>query len=271
MRYNNLKINLAFILLLAVLFTACTATAATQSTGQTAIPLEGQNTSAHETGPVEAVSAFLDSLMQDPSGESSKQYLSQTLREDIDANHPVMDIMGIQNVYPSYSISNWGIEQDRNRAFVQVELNYGSPMLRDFMLTHKDGSWWISTIISYLIPSPDVSPYYQDTNKTILDYVQALNDDQPAAAWDLLQADTQLILTKSELSTQAEAIRTINISSMKLYNDDVDRLLYQVSLWVDPNPGQKSEWREGQNVRWIEVVNTEGGWRIQQISDIALD
>lgn len=271
MRHKHLFTTLAFILLVAGTIQACTGISATHTASPTTSLSSGQPTPANGDGPVEVVSAFLDSLIQDPSGENSKQYLSQSLREDVAANHPIADILRIKDIYRSYGISDSSIEQDRNRAFVQVGLNYGSPVLRDFVLTHRGGSWLINTIISYSIPSPNVSPYYLDANKTILDYVQALDDNQPAAAWDLLQADTQLILNKSELSTQVSAIRTINIVAMNLYNDDTDRLLYQVLLWVNPKSGQKSEWQDGRNERWIELVNTEGGWRIQQISDIALD
>jgi len=124
---------------------------------------------------------------------------------------------------------------------------------------------------TYDIPSPDIYPYYQDANTTILDYIQALHEDNPTSAWDLLQAEHQQAITQTELESQANALLNINVSALDLIKDDGERLVYHASIWVDPNTDQKSEWVDGRNERWFELVNTLDGWRIQQVSMTPID
>jgi len=256
----------------ALLITACAGIVMpVGSPSQTSTPVSQAQTPTAFPSPEEVVTQFLNSLIKDPSGKSSLEYLSTFLQEDIAADHALADLMAIQNMYRSFGISNSFLEDNGKRAFVQVGLNYGSPILREFVLIQENGMWRINNFVNYDIPSPDVYPYYQDANTAVLDYIQALHDDKPSFAWDLLQADTQLVITPTELETQANAIHNINVSALDLIKDDGERLVYHGSIWVDPNTDQKSEWVEGRNERWFELVNTLDGWRIQQISLTSID
>jgi hypothetical protein len=264
--------KLAMIPLGVLLVTACTSgIIPVQSPSQTSTPASQAQTPTAFPSPEDIVTQFLNSLSKDASGKSSLGYLSLILQEDIAADHSLMDLMSIQNMYRSFGISNSFVEDSGKRAFVQVGLNYGSPILREFVLIQQDGGWRINNFIDYDIPSPDIYPYYQDANTTILDYIQALHEDKPAVAWNMLQADTQLVITQTELETQANAVLNINVSALDLIKDDGDRLVYHASIWVDPNTDLKSEWAEGRNERWFELVNTLDGWRIQQVSMTSID
>jgi hypothetical protein len=223
-------------------------------------------TPANLDEPSKVVDAFLNNLVKDPSGSEDMAYTTIALREVIDHGHTILELLGLSTMYQSFGITASQIREDGQQATVQVELNLTSPVEREFSLVKVEGNWRINTVISYNIPEPNIFSYYQDANNLILDYYQALSDKDSHLAWSLLDGSMQETLTAQDLADQANTVDRITVTNLELTSDLEDRLVYHVLLWVSPNPDHRSEWSDGQNECWMEVVPTDNGWAITHIS-----
>jgi hypothetical protein len=221
--------------------------------------------------PAQVVSDFLAALQQAPSGMSSLPFLSQSLRADVESGQALTTTLGIEGTYQSFGILSTQIETDGRRALVEVGLNYVSPIQRAFALIREDSAWRIDTIIVYAVPPLSVSPALQDADLVILDYVQALQEKQPAIAWELLAPGAQAQTSEAQIGQLAQTLQYVSATSLNLTQAAQDRLVYAVQLWVTPASDQASEWTGGRNLRWFALVRTPEGWRIAQISNSPIE
>ncbi len=215
------------------------------------------------------VSALLDSLQQDPSGESSLDYLSQSLQAFTESGHPLTETLDVEGIYRSFDVGTTYFEKNGELATVQVTLNYVSPIVRSFVLVQQDGVWRVNTIIAYAVPPMAISPDFVAADRVILAYVEALREKDPAAAWALLTADGESKVSEADIAAQVESIQDITPISITLIQDLQDPLLYQVILWVTVQPGAVSSWTAGDNLRWFEMVSAPEGWGIARVSSAA--
>jgi len=128
--------------------------------------------------------------------------------------------------------------------------------------------------ISSLLTKPVVE---SDPQKAIADYFALLSQNRYDDAKTLLTPDYQSRLGDSKVDTFLHSVRTASVSKMvdavewanglgaHLPAPPADRREYLVTLQVDPNPTGKTDWSEGMNRRFVDVVNSGPGWRIDNI------
>lgn len=122
--------------------------------GVATITPEGASTQtgpqATVTRPVQAIQDFLTALQNDPSGQSSVQYLSKRLQDEVRQGKSVPMLLGIQNTYPSFSTkaieAGSGAGNAANTATVRASLDFVNPEDRVFTLINENNSWQIDKI-----------------------------------------------------------------------------------------------------------------------------
>lgn len=221
----------------------------------------------------QVVADFLVSLQKDPSGADSLDYLSSSLRADVESGHLLPEIVGIQNTYQTFDVAAPQVDDATGLAIVNATLNAGSPIRHEFVLLYDNSQWRISTIVSYIAPTRSVSNDFHSATLTILAYLQALENGQPATAQTLLTPDEQAAISDADMTQAIAAIHSITATSLTLTKAQPDRLIYAAMVWVQPNVAQRSAWTAGSNERWFELRQTAEGWRIAQIavSPVAFD
>jgi hypothetical protein len=216
--------------------------------------------------PGAVVDQFLTATLKDLSSAASSGYLTTSLQEVVDHGHPLLELLGMNTMYKSFDILASQVDDENQRATVQVNFSPATPAERDFSLVLENGAWRINTLVSYGVPAPNVFPYYIDANNLILEYFQALSNKDVKVAWSLLDGNLQAVLNEPQLVDQANTLDSITVTNLDLTSDQGDRLVYHVLLWASPNPDHLGEWADGQNERWISVTPNDSGWSITQIS-----
>jgi hypothetical protein len=215
--------------------------------------------------PAATVWKFLDSVETDASGSANSQYLSPALQSEISSGHPLPELLAIQGQYRSFDIEPSRLLEDGQHALVTAGLNYGSPVLRSFLLSRTSGGWQIETLISYSEPLTELSADIRTSSQVVLQYAWDLASGAPDAAWGLLTSDTQALISQDQLSASASEAKQFSITSLALLSELQDRMIYEVRLWVSLN-GSSTNWTEGENVRFVDLMNTPAGWRIASMS-----
>jgi len=220
-----------------------------------------------ERSPEQVVSDFLTTLEKDPSGNSSLSELSQFLSAEVQSGHPLPGLLGIENAYRSFGIRNVTINEAGNRVRVDAGLNYVSPVNRSFILTQDSyNNWQISTFITYAVPALAIPDNTAGAESAILSYVQAIQDHQPQTAWSWLSDMAQQQSDLADLAVQSNSIEQISPTTIKLIADSQGSLIYAANLWVQSSASNVNSWQTGENQRWFSLVNTDLGWRIDQVS-----
>ena len=220
-----------------------------------------------ESTPEQVVSEFLSGLQNDPTGNHSLAQLSSSLSAYVQSGHPLPEILGIQNAYRSFGISNVIVNVAGDRARVDAGLNFVSPIKRSFILTQTNHTWQINTLVTYALPSLAIPDNTDGAESAILDYLQALQEHDPQTAWSWLSASTQGQISLAALGEQSASIDQLNPTTIQLISSSQGHLIYAVSLWVQPSPQNNSGWQTGENHLWFKLINTDLGWRIDQVSN----
>lgn len=216
--------------------------------------------------PAAVVWEFLDSVQNDSSVGVNAKYLASALQDEISSGHPIPELLAIQDRYNSFGVDPSQLLDDGQHAIVTAGLNYGSPVLRTFVLSKTGGSWQIETIISYSEPLNEISADIQDSSLVVLQYVWDLANGAPDAAWGLLTSDTQALISQDQLASSAAETKQFSLAGLTLLSELQDRTIYELRLWVSVN-GNSANWTEGENLRFVELMNTPDGWRIASFSD----
>ena len=146
------------------------------------------STPATPDAPGTVVEQFLTATLKDPSGAASSGYLTTSLKEVMDHGHPLLELLAMDTMYKSFTILATQVDDESQRATVQVNFSPATPAERDFSLVLENGAWRINTLVSYSVPAPNVFLYYMDANNLILEYFRALSDKDVKVAWSLLDA-----------------------------------------------------------------------------------
>jgi hypothetical protein len=219
--------------------------------------------------PDQVVNDFLNSLQQDPTGQSSLDYLSQSQRAFTESGHPLTETFGLEGIYRSFAVGTTYFEEQGELATVQATLNYVSPIERSFVLVQEQGAWRVNTIIAYAVPPMTISPDFVVSDRVILAYIQALQKKDVPAAWALLTSDDEYQVSEADIAAETGPIQNITPVSITMIKATGSQLVYQVNLWVTVKSGEAGPWTEGENVRWFEMVPTPEGWGIASVSSSA--
>jgi hypothetical protein len=221
--------------------------------------------------PSQVVEKFLTEVQKDYTGSASSSYLSQVLRADVDSGHLLPTILGIQDAYRSFGVSDPQYSPDQRYAIVQATLNYVSPIERDFQLVRENGVWKINAIVAYAVPPMAIVENELPAIRVIFDYSHALETHDVKAAWNLLSADAQVPLTEADIQVDSDSLQAITPTSLNLVTVSPQSLVFAITFWATPAPGEISDWKAGSNLRWMELTQTDSGWRINEISDVPLE
>jgi hypothetical protein len=98
---------------------------------------------AYAGDPVDVSVQFLAALL---SNEETISYLSSRLREVVAGGRPALSLLGVENLYASFSVSL--ISAADGRMTVQADLDYGAGRVEErlIILVQEDGAWRIDEI-----------------------------------------------------------------------------------------------------------------------------
>jgi hypothetical protein len=103
----------------------------------------------------------------------------------------------------------------------------------------------------------------------VRDYYRALTEKQAEEARHLLTTSAQERNSLADVEEVAESVESIAVSRLEALSTADDRVVYRAVLVVKPAEGQGGQWSDGVNERFIEVLLTEVGWRINRVSSVA--
>jgi len=250
---------LASLFILTFIVAACGGTAATQTASEPS-----------GDAPAAVVWNFLNTVQSDSSVQANAQYLSPALQADISSGHPIPELLAVQNTWETFGVDPSTLLDDGQHAIVTAGLNYGSPILRTFVLDNANGGWAIETIISYSEPLTEVSTDINNANQVLLQYGWDLASGAPDAAYGLLTSDAQALTSQDQLAASASGAKQFSVTNLSLLSELQDRMIYEVGFWVVLN-GSSTNWTAGQNIRFVEMLNTPDGWRIANVSNEPLN
>ncbi len=200
------------------------------------------------------VNDFLTALKADPSGKSSLNELSGALQAYIQSGGQLPDLLGIQNTYASFSITNVQPLTGMGQVLVDATLNFVSPIRRSLVLVIENGVWRINTFIVHALPPMTPDGGFQAVDMVILQYVQALRNKTSADAWGLLSVNAQSANTQAGLEKEAQGFQSISVVTITLNETGQNQLTYTVRLWVSLSPNPAPGWLGGQNTRSFRLV-----------------
>jgi hypothetical protein len=105
----------------------------------------------------------------------------------------------------------------------------------------------------------------------ILDYARALSQDFYTKAWSLLSPDAQTPLTEADIEVEAQSLQNLSVTSMTLLENTPESQVFEATFWATLASDNRSDWRAGSNLRWIEAIKTNDGWRISQVDDSPIE
>ena len=202
------------------------------------------------------VEDFLTTFKADPTGKSSLHDLSSMLQADIQSGDLLPDLLGIQNNFLSFGISNTQELAGTGQVLVDAGLNFVSPIHRAFVLLKESGAWRINTFVVHAVPPMTPEGDFLAADQVILEYVQALHDKNAADAWGLLSTQAQKSIHQSDLEKEAQGLKSISVLAITLNQPGTDQLTYSVKLWVSLTPNPASGWSEGKNIRSFILVKS---------------
>lgn len=100
-----------------------------------------------QNDPARTVQEFLSSLQYDPSGASSVRFLSQNLASSVKAGRPVPGLLGTQNLYHSFDVSE-SASGAATTATITATLNFGSGSAKRIFTLARDQNVWKITGIN---------------------------------------------------------------------------------------------------------------------------
>jgi hypothetical protein len=221
--------------------------------------------------PAQVVSQFLTTLKQESSGQQSLIFLSQAMQADVESRNLLLDVVGIQEVYPSFDVAPAETSPDGQHAMVEATLNFADPIQRNFALIKENGAWRINTVIAYAVPPASVSQEDVAAAEAILSFTQDLQNNDSSSAWNLLTPNAQEPLTEADIEADAKGAKQITATTINLVVADQNRLVYAVTFWVTPDPANPSDWVKGSNLRWFEMAPVDGNWLINEIADTPIE
>ena len=256
---RSIAFSLASLFILSLILAACGGTAATQAASEPS-----------GDAPAAVIWNFLNTVQSDSSVQANAQYLSPALQADISSGHPIPELLAVQNTWETFGVNPSTLLDDGQHAIATAGLNYGSPILRTFVLARSNGGWVIETIISYSEPLTEVSTDINNANQVLLQYGWDLASGAPDAAWGLLTSDAQALTSQDQLAASASEAKEFSVTNISLLSELQDRMIYEAGFWVALN-GSSTNWTAGENIRFVEMLNTPDGWRIANVSNEPLN
>lgn len=116
-----------------------------------------------------------------------------------------------------------------------------------------------------VIASPVARPI-PPPEEIIQAYYQALANNEAELARDLLTLSAQARNDLEDVQIVAESIETITVTRLQEVSREPRRIVYQAILAVEPAPNRPGFWDDGPNERFVEVVETTDGWRINRVT-----
>jgi hypothetical protein len=97
--------------------------------------------------PKSTVQAFLTAVQQNPTGTDAAKYLSSYLASRVDAGKSIASLLGVQNVWQSFTVGDPKSGELASNAVVRATLHFTEgDQMRDFSLFQDPDGWHITTI-----------------------------------------------------------------------------------------------------------------------------
>lgn len=113
----------------------------------------------------------------------------------------------------------------------------------------------------------DGNGVHVQTARTITrQYFQALADGRPAVMRSLLAPGPRSDASASHLAAGSAGVASLAIAELQPELVGEERIVLRTRIEVSLTTDRTSEWEAGENQRWVELVYTRSGWRINAIS-----
>lgn len=116
-------------------------------------------TPAPTKNPSKVVAGFLQAVQTGRNQADYSAYLGQALEQRVRSGELVSTLLGIQNDYATFSVSNYTID-GAGRASLTATLNFNTPLQRPMTLVQENGVWQIESI---MVPEAASSMQPSDT------------------------------------------------------------------------------------------------------------
>jgi hypothetical protein len=100
------------------------------------------------------------------------------------------------------------------------------------------------------------------------EYFRALEQGRIDDARNLLAPGPRSDASEQDMQRAAAALRGVRVATLLPVSTGGERQVFRVNLEVPLEQGRAGAWREGSNLRWIEVVHDRRGWRIARIDSV---
>jgi len=218
---------------------------------------------------IELTFDFLRAIQSGLTAAGSEQYLSHDLQTVVEAGRPLPGLFGIRDAFPSFVITDFSDAGAKDSARVRVRFIYDSPTYAVISLISEEGTWKIDKVAAHnLVKSFGTSELIL-AEDVITAYYAALVNDEPEAAFDLLTSEMQERTDPRDLASITTGLEKLTVSTLQPIRGTADQVVYYVRLLAVPDESQPAvdrlAWRDGENARWVTLVQNKEGWRIAQI------
>lgn len=69
---------------------------------------------------------------------------------------------------------------------------------------------------------------------------------------------------------EIQALESIQLTEIAPLRVTEEQAIYRLIAQVTLKPNTASPWNAGDNTRWVELVSTQQGWKIQQLTNTPL-
>ncbi len=218
----------------------------------TAPPVIPTPIAGYPQSPAEVVNKFLQSLLADPGGQTSRLYLSRALQAELDAGRSPLQILGLPALYQSFIVAAGPNVGDSATFYVTFNLG-GSQQSRVFILNEEDGVWRLQAIAA----AEGVT--LTDPGQVTHDFLISLLKDPSGNS----------SLKYLSLRRAAEVQSGVNILALLGVQSLYKSFTYEIIVM---NAGGRStirvtlDYDAGAQVRTFTLIQEGGGWRIDAIA-----
>ena len=218
---------------------------------------------------IELTFNFLRAIQSGLTAAGSEEYLSRDLQRIVEAGRPLPTLLGIRDALPSFAMTDFSDSGATRNARVRVRFNYDSPTYAIVNLTQEDGEWRIDKVAAHNLVKTFSTAELMQAEEMIIAYYEALANGEAEDAYELLASERQQDSDPEALSSIAEGLDKLTVSTLQPVRSAADQLVYYVRLLAVPDESQTEirnrNWRLGENARWLTLVREEDGWRIARI------
>ncbi|KAA3661005.1 MAG: hypothetical protein DWQ04_17740 [Chloroflexi bacterium] len=231
----------------------------------TPIPVTNTPMPSEMTPHMQVVFDFLTALQNGLTAAESGQYLSEDLQTAVNDGRPLPTIVGIRDEVPSFDLSDLTDNSLIDGAVIRAIFNYEAPTYAIFRLVQENDAWRIKNIAQHNLVQTAVTRDLLKAEFAIINYYQALANDQLDVALALLTSNAQQTFTADALTPISTGLRRVTVTTLQPVRASDERITFYIRLFTTPHLEKPGLWREGDNPRWLTLVRSDAGWQIDQI------